>query len=232
MNQDSIDWLYGLSAPMVALNKDNGASYTSAYFIPERDFVDLNESWGINSRETLLNCVFDMVDDGHATLLSRYYSRYCRSSEADWRNYCQDQNDYQKVLMKFVEQTFCVCGIGGIRSWDYARMGYILRNGTTNKYITEDEALWIFTKIASRSQYFYKSWHNYFAAWSVGFQFWESINNKEDLEALRCELTRASQTRTMKILINDEDSPCNRLPWYIDIEELEKPESLREYDWS
>lgn len=50
----------------------------------------------------------------------------------------------------------------------------------------------------------------------VGFQFWESLNNKENLELLYCELTRASQVP----------------PWYIDIKKLEKPEPLMGYDWS
>ncbi|OCG23503.1 hypothetical protein A9G45_12160 [Gilliamella sp. HK2] len=232
MNQDCVDWLYGLSAPMVALNKRYGASYTSPSFFPDRTFVDMESDWGIDSRQALLNCVFNMVDDGHAPILSRYYSMYSRFSESEWCDYCQAQDDYQKVLLAFVEQTFCVCGYGGIRSWDYARMGYLLRNGTTNKYISEEEALWIFSRIAARSQYFYRSWHHYSAGWAIGFQYWETLNNKEDLEALRCELTRASQTHTMKILISDKDSPCNRLPWYTEIDELEKPESLAEYDWS
>ncbi|OCG77668.1 DUF1266 domain-containing protein [Gilliamella sp. Occ4-3] len=232
MNQDCVDWLYGLSAPMVVINIENGASYTSPFFYPDRDFVDMKESWAIDSRETLLNCVFGMVDDGHASALSKYYLMYSRLSEFDWYDHYQEQDDYQKVLLDFVKQTFSVCGTAGIRSWDYARMGYILRNGTTNKYITEQEALWILSRIGLRCQYYYRNWHHYFTGWFVGYQYWISLNSKEDLETLRCELTRASRAHTMANLHEDKDAPHNRLSWYIDIEELEKPESLMEYDWS
>ncbi|OCG00451.1 DUF1266 domain-containing protein [Gilliamella sp. wkB112] len=232
MDQNYIDWLYGLSAPMVALNKEHGASYTSPFFFPDRDFVNMNDDWGIDSRESLLEMVFNMVDNGHATALTPYYFMYDRLPEYKWLEYCQSQTDYQKVLLKMAEQTFSECGVGGIRAWDYARMGYILRNGTTNKYITEQEALWIFSRIASRSQYYYKSWKHYFSGWLVGYQYWKSLSNDKNLDILRCELSRMSKINIISMLNSDEDSPCNRLPWFIDIEELEKPESLMEYDWS
>lgn len=232
MNQDYIDWLYGLSAPMVALNKESGASYTSPFFFPGYEYIDMQKDWGIHSRETLLAMVFNMVDDGHATALSKHYFMYPRLSALDWLNYTEKQSDYDKVLLEFVEQTYSECGAGGIRSWDYARMGYILRNGITNKFITEEEALWILYRIGLRAQYYYSSWQSYFSGWFVGYQYWESLTNKEDLERLRCDLCRSSQTWTMTKLYTDENSPYHHLPWHIEIEELEKPESLMEYAWS
>ncbi|OCG16667.1 hypothetical protein A9G09_02465 [Gilliamella sp. wkB292] len=232
MNQDIIDWLYGLSAPMVVLHKDKGASYTSPFFYPQQDFVDMSESWGIDSRETLLNCVFDMVDDGHASTLSQYYFIYSRYAEFDWCNYYNEQTDYQKVLLDFVKQTFPICGVASIRSWDYARMAYILRNGITNKYITEQEALWILFRIGIRAQYYYSSWQHYFTSWFIGYQYWISLNNKENLELLRCELSRASNAHTMTNLYSDLQAPFNRLPWFIDLDDQQKPESLMEYQWS
>lgn len=233
MDQNYIDWLYGLSAPMVALNKEYGASYTSPFFFPDRDFVDMNDDWGIDSRNSLLEMVFKMVDNGHAPALSRYYFMYARLFEHEWIEYCRTLTDYQKVLIEMVEQTSSVCGTGGIRAWDYARMGYILRNGTTNKYISEQEALWIFSRIGLRAQYYFKTWHHYFASYYIGFHYWKSLNDDDqNLDTLRCKLSRTLRTHTMAILRSDEESPCNRLPWLIDIEELEKPESLMEYDWS
>ena len=232
MNQDYIDWLYGLSAPMVALNKECGASYTSPFFFPEDKYTDLKKDWDIDSRETLLAMVFNMVDDGHAPALSNHYFMYPRLSAIDWLKYTEKHTDYQKVLLELVEKSYLECGVGGIRSWDYARMGYILRNGTTNKFITEPEALWIFYRIALRAQYYYSSWQSYYSGWFIGYQYWKSLSNKENLEILRCELCRSSQVWTMNKLYNNEDSPHHHLPWYIEIEELEKPESLMEYDWS
>ncbi|OCG06974.1 hypothetical protein A9G13_08280 [Gilliamella sp. wkB178] len=232
MDQNYIDWLYGLSAPMVALNKECGASYTGPCIFPEDEFVDMSKDWGISSRENLFDRVFGMIDDGHATALSHYYFMYDRLPEYKWLAYCQSQNDYQNVLLTLVEQTFSECGVGGIRAWDYARMGYILRNGITNKYITEQEALWIFSRMALRSQYYYKTWKQYFAGWFVGYHYWKTLGDNQNLEILGYELSKSSRTHIMSILNTDEDSPCNRLPWFIDIEELEKPESLMEYDWS
>lgn len=232
MDQNYIDWLYGLSAPMVALNKEHGASYTTPFLFPKRNFVAMDDDWGINSRESLLELVFRMVDDGHASPLSPHYFMFSRLSEQAWQEYCQTHTDYQKVLLEMVEQTYSECGFGGIRSWDYARMGYILRNGTTNKYITEQEALWIFSRIALRSQYYYKTWKHYFAGWLIGYHYWKSLSNDENLDILRCELSRSNRINIIAMLNSDEDSPSNRLPWFIDIEELEKPESLMEYDWS
>lgn len=232
MEQQHIDWLYGLSAPMVARNKEYGASYTSPFLFPDRDFVDMNEDWGINSRESLLDLVFRMVDDGHAPALSSYYLMYNRLTEYEWFEYYQKQTDYQKVLLEMVEKTASECGSGGIRSWDYARMGYILRNGTTNQYITEDEALWIFSRIAQRAQYYYRSWEHYFAGWFIGHHYWKSLSNDDNLKVLRCTFSRSTITQVMAILALDKDSPSNALTWYIELEELEKPESLKEYDWS
>lgn len=231
MEQDYIDWLYGLSAPMVILNKRYGASYTSPFFYPNDDFIDLKESWEIDSRETLLDCVFTMIDDGHAPLLSEFYSKYSQLSEFDWLSFYERQTDYHKVILKFVEQTFPICNIAGIRSWDYARMAYLLRLGTTNKYVTEEECLWILHRIGLRSTYFYQSWQHYLVSWFIGLQYWNNLQIKDDLEKLRCELSRSSNVTSMANLYEDKQAPFNRLPWFIDIEKFEKPESLREYDW-
>lgn len=55
---------------MVALNRNNGVSYISLYFYPDHNFVDISGSWEINLRQTPLNLVFDMIDDGHALLFN------------------------------------------------------------------------------------------------------------------------------------------------------------------
>lgn len=232
MHQDCTDWLFGLSAPMVALNKEEGASYTSPYFYPERNYTDMKKDWGIDSRESLLSMIFDMVDDGHAPALSKHYFMYPRLTAPHWLKYIEKHCDYDKVLIEYVEKTYSECGVGGIRSFDYARMGYLLRNGTSNMFITEDEALWIFYRIALRAQHYYSSWQSYFSGWFIGYQYWESLSNKEDLEQLRCELCRSSRNWTMSKLYSNEDSPYHHLPWYIELEEIEKPQSLMEYAWS
>ncbi|OCG21108.1 hypothetical protein A9G11_09235 [Gilliamella sp. wkB108] len=232
MDQNYIDWLYGLSAPMVALNKEYGASYTGPNLFPDREFVKMDDDWGIDSRESLFECVFRMIDAGHAPALSQYYFLYDRLPQYKWLEYSQSKTDFQKVLLEMVEQTFTECGVGGIRAWDYSRMGYILRNGITNKYITEQEALWILYRMALRSQYYYKTWQQYFAGHFFGYFYWKTLRDEPSLDVLRYNLSRAYQMQSMTELQTDANSPCNRLPWFIDIEELEKPESLMEYDWS
>lgn len=231
VSQDFIDWLYALSAPMVMLNKKNGAIFTSPYVFPDDTFIDLSENWEINSRETFLKQIFDLVDDGPAQFISQLYFKYSRFSEIEWLKYCEEQTDIQKIILKYVEQTFPACGVAGIRSWDYVRAAYLIRIGTTNKYVTEQEALWILNRISLRARCFYESWQHYHIGWFIGHRYRQTWGI-EDLEQLHCQLTRTSQRHVMAELYTDKTLPYNLLPWFINIEELEKPTSLMEYDWS
>ncbi len=40
------------------------------------------------------------------------------------------------------------CGEGGIRSWDYVRMGFLCRMGVLNEWLTEEESLLLFRLVA------------------------------------------------------------------------------------
>lgn len=232
MNQQILDWLYGLCAPMVVVNKEYGASYTGPFCFPNLEFVDMKDDWGIDSRESLLQCVFRMVDDGLASSLSIYYNIYHHLPEYKWLDFYQNQGDFEKVLLDMVAQTYSECGQGGIKGWDYARMVYVIRNGTTNKYITEQEAIWLLSRIAVRAQYFYNSWENYFSSWFIGRHYWKALDKKDNLPSFRCVLTRSSSIHLITMLKTDQDSPSNLLPWFLDIPNIEKPEALKEYDWS
>lgn len=233
MDQQYIHWLYGLSAPMVALNSAYGASFTLPSFYNDDEFVDLKESWNISSREELLDTIFRMTDDGHAEALSEGYFLRGRMLQSEWQDYLENQNAYQRVLLGFVSATSALCGSGGIRAWDIARMSFLSRIGVLDKYLTEQESLWIHFRLALRARYYYSSWQTYCAGYLFGRRYWQSLDIDEP-ELLCCALDQKGQANSglMKELTEHKDSPLVNLPWYIDFEEIEKPESLQGGDWS
>jgi hypothetical protein len=233
MEQQFVRWLHGLSSPMVALNSGYGASFYSPSFYEDSEPVDLKESWNIGDRADLFNTIFRMADDGHAEELSEGYFLRVRMLEHEWQSYVEQQNDHQQTLLKFVAKTSSLCGGGGIRAWDLARMSFLARIGVLNQFISEQESLWIHFRLALRARYYYTSWQNYCAGYIFGRYYWQNLDIENPAQ-LDCLLSQRGFTngRVLKELVDHPDSPLVSLPWYIDFQEIDKPESLEEVNWS
>lgn len=237
MDQQYQHWLYALSAPMVALNIEYGASYTAPDFYPNDSSLDLKESWDIESRESLFDTVTRMIDHGHADELSYPYYLWHQLTPNRWRDYSAHQEESRQVLLEFVADTALMCGSGGIRAWDLCRMSFLCRIGVLNQWITEQESLWFHCRIAQRARHYYASWQEYASGFLIGRTFWLSISEEQpELKryALNSKGTLDSNMTISRHLFTEPNSPYQHLIWEMDPAELEmeKPQSLQEVDWS
>lgn len=233
-NNQSQRWLYGLSAPMVAINRHLDASYTSPQFYLDDETVDLSASWQIGNRDDLLALVIRMADNGHAEGVSEAYFLFSRFLPTRWRAYVEQQTPRQQAILSYVALTGAQCGDGGIRAWDLARMSFLCRLGVLNGWITEQESLWLHNRLAQRARHYYASWANYYAAFIVGRCYWLTLG-EENVEMLRIGLTQKGDEKVNQrltgYLYTDDMSPINSLIWYVPLDEFEKPASLQGVDW-
>lgn len=66
--------------------------------------------------------------------------------------------------------------------------GFLSRVGVLNKWLTEDESLWLQSRVYIRAHHYYHSWMHYFSAYSLGRLYWQS-SQCEDNASLREALT-------------------------------------------
>lgn len=236
MDQLHQHWLFALSAPTAAMNLDYGASYTAPNFYPNDSELDLTNSWDIDSKSSLIETVTRMVDDGHAENLASPYYLWHRLTPSRWKDYCASQEAFRLPVLEFVASTAMTCGDGGIRSWDLSRMGFLCRIGVLNGWLTEEESLWFQSRIARRARHYYANWHTYTAGFVTGRTYWLALQ-EEDPELKRCALNNQGlqdgNVTLCNRLLGGENSPYMRLPWDIDMEQvdMDKPDSLAEVDW-
>ena len=226
-------WLLALSAPMVAINAGPGAAYDCDEFYPFDTSVDLSDSWGIDSREELFEMILRMIDNGHAEDLDQYFRLWHRLSLTEWQDYAARQTPEIQTLLALVADSGVMCGDGGIRAWDLARLGFLCRIGLLNGWITSQENFWLHTRLGVRARHYYSSWRNYNAGFIIGRLYWQSLN-ASDADARRYAFSADAGSTTnielMRQLYTDPESPISQLEWHIASIEMDKPVSLPEMD--
>ncbi|WP_455818955.1 DUF1266 domain-containing protein [Pseudomonas cerasi] len=226
-------WLLALSAPMVAINAGQGAAYDCDEFYPFDTLVDLSDSWGIDNREALFEMILRMVDNGHAEDLAHYFRLWHRLSLTAWQDYADQQTPDVQALLALVADSGVMCGDGGIRAWDLARMGFLCRISLHNGWITPQENLWLHSRLGARARHYYSSWERYNAGFMVGRIYWLSLN-ASDADARRygfsADAGSATNIEIMRQLYTHPESPTSQLPWHITTIEMDKPASLPEMD--
>lgn len=226
-------WLLALSAPMVAINAGPGAAYDCDEFYPFDTSVDLSDSWGIDSREELFEMILRMIDNGHAEDLDQYFRLWHRLSLTEWQDYAARQTPEVQTLLALVADSGVMCGDGGIRAWDLARLGFLCRIGLLNGWITSQENFWLHTRLGVRARHYYSSWRNYNAGFIIGRLYWQSLN-ASDADARRYAFSADAGSTTnielMRQLYTDPESPISQLEWHIASIEMDKPVSLPEMD--
>ncbi|MFJ2483277.1 DUF1266 domain-containing protein [Pseudomonas sp. NPDC087598] len=224
-------WLCALSAPMAALNP--GAGYDDPAFCDD-DYIDLKDSWGIDNRQQLFDMIERMADHGHATHLAEAYLAWQRRLPSEWRALLDRLEPRERILHEFASRTFGSCGPGGILSWDYGRMGFLLRCAVRNQWIDLAESNWLHSRLAVRAQYHYGSWMAYFNGFLVGRTFWSCLSKSDD--ELAFELDRQGQSSHNLLIARGLDRNIPQfladLPWQIELDLSQRPESLKEFDWS
>jgi len=216
MDNESQYLLFALSAPMEILNENCSPSHTSPKMYLGIEDFDLESSWGINKRKALLRTIYSMTDDGHAVQLNEMYHRWFRHTPLEWQKFVNTLNEQNQIFARYVADTAVCCGEGGIRAWDYVRMGFLCRVGVLNKWLTEEESLWIQSRLQIRALHYYSSWMQYFSAYSLGRLYWR-WSDEGELPQLREQLVRKefdkAERKMMSQLVAGADSYYTTLPW-------------------
>lgn len=230
MDKDEQYLLFALSTPMEVLNsRAIGAkpSHFSPVMYTGKKHFDLSSSWGINNREELIQTIYQMTDHGHAANLAALYTNWFTLSPREWREMAARQSEPGQVYMKFVAETAMCCGSGGIKAWDYVRMGFLCRMGVLNKWLTEEESLWLQSRVYERAHYFYHGWMQYFAAYSLGRLYWQADDNDDISQHLSLLRYDSSGKRMFNELVSGVDSFYAQLPWRPLTEQPVCPETLK-----
>ncbi|EDO4497883.1 DUF1266 domain-containing protein [Salmonella enterica] len=231
MDKESQYLLFALSSPMEVLNEDCLPSHSSPKMYLGVKSFDLESSWGIENRDELLQTISRMPDDGHATQLEWLYRRWFRYAPQEWQEYTDALNEGDRIYARFVADTAVCCGEGGIRSWDYVRMGFLCRMGVLNEWLTEEESLWLQSRIQLRALSYYSGWLQYFSAYYTGRLYWQ-LRNGDNLPLLRETFARKefddAGRRMMNKLIAGKDSFYATLPWRYLPHYPECPDTLQE----
>ncbi|ELD3164986.1 DUF1266 domain-containing protein [Salmonella enterica] len=226
MDKESQYLLFALSSPMEVLNEDCLPSHSSPKMYLGVKRFDLESSWGIENRDELLQTISRMTDDGHATQLEWLYRRWFRYAPQEWQEYTDALDEGDRIYARFVADTAVCCGEGGIRSWDYVRMGFLCRMGVLNEWLTEEESLWLQSRIYARAYYFYDGWTQYFAAYSLGRLYWQAKG--DTIQAYFAHLKYdASGARMFNELTSTTESYYAQLPWRPLNEQPTCPETLK-----
>ena len=225
-------WLFGLSAPMVALNPP--ASYSDAAFYPSPQFVDLQCSWSIADRAELLEMFRGMVDHGHAQHIDGAYRQWTRRLPSEWGALLETLSLRERAFHEFAGRTFGSCGPGGIRAWDLGRMGFLLRCGLRNEWIDLSESLWLHGRLAVRARHYFGSWFAYLNSFLAGHAYWSCLNVSD--EKLAYELGRQGESsggaHIARTLARDIPVYLADLPWDMLLDLPQRPASLEEFNWS
>ncbi|WGA36102.1 DUF1266 domain-containing protein [Escherichia fergusonii] len=231
MDMESQKILFALSTPMEIRNECCLPSHSSPKMYLGTRFFDLSSSWGIDDRDDLLRTIHRMIDNGHAARLAGFYHRWFRYSPCEWRNYTSELNESGQAYAQFVASTAECCGEGGIKAWDYVRMGFLSRMGVLNNWLSEEESLWIQSRIHLRAINYYVNWRQYFAAYIFGRQYWQSPED-DNLPLLREFLARKeyddSGNDMFYQLFASDDAYYVTLPWQPLADYPTCPETLKD----
>lgn len=161
---------------------------------------------GIDNREDLIQTIYRMTDDGHAADLAPFYIRWFTLSPRQWREFTAQFGEQGQIYARFVAETALCCGRGGIKAWDYVRMGFLCRMGVLN--------------------HFYDGWTQYFAAYSLGRLYWQAKG--DTIQAYFAHLKYdASGARMFNELASTTESYYAQLPWRPLNEQPTCPETLK-----
>lgn len=231
MDKESQYLLFALSSPMEALNEHCLPSHSSPKMYLGIKRFDLESSWDIDNRDELLQTIYRMTDHGHATQLDVLYRRWFCTGPQEWQEYVDTLDDWGRIYARFVADTAMSCGQGGIRAWDYVRMGFLCRMGVLNEWLTEEESLWLQSRIQVRVLHYYSSWLQYFSAYYTGRLYWQ-LHNGDNLPLL-CETFARKEfdvagLHMVSQLIAGKDSFYATLPWRYLTHYPECPDTLKD----
>lgn len=231
--KEQVGWLMALSAPLVALNRNDGAEYDTRAFRPHStpDASGLKDSWDIADRDDLLETVGNMTDRGHAERFAGEYWQWSSFTLAKRQRIREQHSANDRLIWDFIERSALMTGPGGTRSWDIGRMSFLLRSGYHLGWLDEKECDFLHGQLALRARYWYPSWSHYMQGFMSGLILWRAMGSDDPAETRRLLVDGPADTWVItayRDLRQNPANPANLHPWHLPLTEQPRPASLPE----
>ncbi|MFP8966857.1 DUF1266 domain-containing protein [Pokkaliibacter sp. CJK22405] len=236
MDESKQQWLFALSAPIVAMCRDVSLSCTS-HSVTDTDPPTSLHQFRCSDREELLEDVETLMHLAGNNELSTLYRRWHQLTPGT-PLVANDAPCVDQSLAEFVSQTAVYTGPAGIAAWYLARAGLILRLGFGDGLITEDESLWLHCQLSHSARGCYRSWSAYVYGFLMGRAYWQSTSRNADFppEHLVHSLLQHGSApwfeHIVRALLQPQDSPLSAHHWSLSCDEPPRPSTLAEEIWS
>lgn len=135
------------------------------------------------------------------------------------------------IYTQFVAKPLCAVGKGESKPGIMFEWGFCHGSVWLNKWLTEEESLWLQSRVYVRAHHYYHSWMHYFSAYSLGRLYWQS-SQCEDNTSLREALTLykydSAGSRMFEELAAGSDRFYATLPWQPLTVQSECPVTLKD----
>lgn len=144
---------FALSTPMEVLYIGNEPSHTSPAMYTGIPAVDLSDSWGIDNREDLIQTIYRMTDDGHAADLAPFISAGLRYLLINGANSPHSLANRARFMRDLLPKPHYAAGVAALKPGTMCVWGF-MPDGVLNQWLTEEESLWLQSRIYARAYYF------------------------------------------------------------------------------
>ena len=175
------EWLLGVGAIIAREADGDGGPYRigigrreSAYIFMARR--SLNQNWGINSRETLLQTIDNIANHGHSYQFDRDAALFKSLSAAEQNILLSNAQGIDAYMWPYVVSLDKKWGDKSVRAWDWFRVGHLCRWGYNVGYITLEEAYTLFEPTARNLRATFSSWDEATENYLDGYAYWGRID--------------------------------------------------------
>jgi len=149
----------------------------------ERCRNTLSESWGINSREDLIDTVARMTFSGHNTSFLADAALVNSLSDTQYQKLLAEAEGVDAYMWPYTKQLSEKWGDRGILCWDLFRMSNLVQWGYVSGYVTYPEALALLEPAATLLAENFSSWEEAYENYLDGYVWWsrEDISDCEDI---------------------------------------------------
>jgi hypothetical protein len=169
----------------------------------------LENWWSVGNREDLLGTLRWIEQGGHRQEFADLGERASQLGPEEFKELVTalDAEDANSLLI--ARRYYQKLGAQSLVGWDYARYVSLCRWGYAAGYLSEDEAWQRIMYAARILQRTFGSWQEFGENYLIGREFWSLHQTQKDGRAMRTAYMR---------LLNDSESPWNRIPWALDLE--------------
>ncbi len=210
------EWALGCAAVLTERNHDDH-TLLGGCPLSESDKAAkkrlLSDSWGIDSREKLLETLKWIEDAGHRAQFEALRGLIAPLTEREFQTLLERERDPGVCnKLRMVRRYSGPLGRKSLYGWDYSRAICLCRWAYVAGYLEEKEAWERIMPMALLLQETFDSWEDLGRNYLIGRQFW-SLQETEK-SGWRCE-------DAFQRLLDMRSSPWNRYPWAVRLKESE-----------